>query len=44
MEAKKESTEGKGKIWTYVRWIAVGAFGLILLLTVFMAAYRKFGG
>jgi hypothetical protein len=44
MEAKKESTEGKGKVGTYVRWFFVGAFGLIILFTVIMAAYRKFGG
>jgi hypothetical protein len=44
MEAKKESTEGKGKLTTYVRWFLVGAFGLMILLTVIMAAYRKFAG
>jgi hypothetical protein len=44
MEAKSESTEGKGKLATYVRWFVVGAFGLIILFTVIMAAYRKFGG
>ena len=44
MEAKKESTEGKGKIWTYVRWFFVIFFGLMILFTVIMAVYRKFGG
>lgn len=44
METKGESTEGKGKLTTYVRWFFVGAFGLIILFTVIMAAYRKFGG
>jgi len=44
MEAKKEDTEGKGKLASYVRWFFVGAFGLIILFTVIMAAYRKFGG
>jgi hypothetical protein len=44
MEAKNETTEGKGKLSTYVRWFLVGGFGLIILITVFMAAYRKFGG
>jgi len=44
MEAKNETTEGKGKLGTYVRWFFVGAFGLIILFTVIMAAYRKFGG
>jgi len=44
MEAKSESTEGKGKLSNYVRWFFVGAFGLMILFTVIMAAYRKFGG
>ncbi len=44
MEAKNETTESKGKAASYVRWFFVGAFGLIILITVFMAAYRKFGG
>ncbi len=44
MEAKNASTESKGKLATYVRWFFVGAFGLIILITVVMAAYRKFGG
>jgi hypothetical protein len=44
MEAKNESTEGKRKTSTYVRWFFVGAFGLLILFTVFMAAYRKFAG
>jgi hypothetical protein len=44
MEAKKEDTVGKGKLKDYVRWFFVGAFGLILLFTVIMAVYRKYGG
>ena len=44
MEAKKESTEGKRKIATYAQWILMTVFGLLFLLTVIMAAYRKFGG
>ncbi len=44
MEAKKESTEGKRKISNYVRWFVVIVFGLLLLITVIMAAYRKFAG
>jgi hypothetical protein len=43
MEAKKESTEGKSKLKDVVRWVLVGAFGLLILFTVIMAAYRKFG-
>jgi len=43
METKGESTEGKGKLTTYVRWFFVGAFGLIILFTVIMAAYRRSG-
>jgi hypothetical protein len=44
MEAKNETTEGKGKAASYIRWFFVGAFGLIIIFTVIMAAYRKFGG
>jgi len=44
MEAKKESTEGKGKVGTYVRWFFVTVFGALILFTVIMAVYRKFGG
>lgn len=44
MEAKNETTEGKGKLSNYIRWFVVGAFGLIIIFTVIMAAYRKFGG
>jgi hypothetical protein len=44
MEDKNKSAEGKGKVANYVRWFFVGAFGLIILFTVIMAAYRKFGG
>jgi hypothetical protein len=44
MEQKNEVTEGKGKAASYVRWFFVGAFGLIIIFTVIMAVYRKFGG
>ena len=44
MEGKKESMEGKRKIADYVRWIIVTVFGLLFVLTVIMAIYRKFGG
>jgi len=27
-----------------VRWVVVGVFGLLILSTVIMAVYRKFGG
>ena len=44
MEAKNETAKGKRKLASYVRWFFVGAFGLLILFTVIMAAYRKFGG
>ena len=44
MEAKNESTEGKGKLAAYARWFFVAVFGALILFTVIMAAYRKFGG
>ena len=44
MESKLESKKGKMQLKDYVRWFFVGAFGLIILFTVIMAAYRKFGG
>ena len=44
MEGKKESIEGKRKIADYARWIIVTVFGLLIIITVFMAVYRKFGG
>jgi hypothetical protein len=44
MEAKNETVEGKGKVKDVVRWFAVGIFGLVILFTVIMAVYRKFGG
>jgi hypothetical protein len=44
MEATSESKKGKMGIKDYVRWVIVGAFGLLILFTVIMAAYRKFGG
>lgn len=44
MESKLEPKKGKMQLKDYVRWFFVGAFGLIILFTVIMAAYRKFGG
>ena len=44
MEAENETKSGKGKVATYVRWFFVGAIGLLILFTVIMAVYRKFGG
>jgi len=44
VETKPEEKKAMGKFGTYVRWIAVGIFGAIILLTVIMAVYRKFGG
>ena len=45
METKPEETKkGKSKLKNVVRWVVVGVFGLLLLFTVIMAAYRKFGG
>jgi len=43
MEAK-EDAKSKGKIANYARWIVGVFFTLMILLTIFMAAYRKFGG
>jgi uncharacterized membrane protein YhdT len=44
METKSETTTGKRKLKDYVRWFVMGAFLLIILFVVVMAAYRKFGG
>lgn len=44
MESKPETNKSKMQLKDYVRWFFVGAFGLIILFTVIMAAYRKFGG
>jgi hypothetical protein len=44
METETETTKGKRRLTDYVRWFVSGAFGLLLLFTIFMAAYRKFGG
>jgi Flp pilus assembly protein TadB len=44
VETKNETTKSKMGIKDYVRWFFVGAFGLILLFTVIMAVYRKYGG
>jgi len=44
MEAKNEAKEGKGKLAGYLRWFLVSVFGLIIIFTVIMAVYRKFGG
>ena len=44
METKLQTNKGKMGIKDIVRWVLVGAFGLLILITVIMAAYRKFGG
>ncbi len=44
METTPETKKGKMQLKDYVRWFFVGAFGLILLFTVIMAVYRKYGG
>jgi hypothetical protein len=44
METTPETTKGKRKLTDYVRWFVMGAFLLIILFVVVMAAYRKFGG
>ena len=44
METKLPTNKGKMGIKDIVRWVLVGAFGLLILFTVIMAAYRKFGG
>ncbi len=44
MDTKLEEKKAMGKLGTYVRWIVVGIFGALILFTVIMAAYRKFGG
>ncbi len=44
MEPELETPKGKRKLADYVRWIALCAFGLLMLFMMAMAAYRKFGG
>ncbi len=44
METTPETKKGKMGIKDYVRWFFVGAFGLLILFTVIMAVYRKYGG
>jgi len=44
METKPEATKGKMQLKDYVRWFFVVVFGALILFTVIMAAYRKFGG
>lgn len=44
MDSTSEGKKGKMQFKDYVRWFLLGAFGLLILLTVIMAAYRKFGG
>jgi hypothetical protein len=44
METKLETKKSKMQLKDYVRWFFVSAFGLLILITVIMAAYRKFGG
>jgi hypothetical protein len=44
METKPEDKKGKRGVKDVVRWVLVGAFGLLIIFTVIMAVYRKFGG
>ncbi len=44
METTPETKKGKMGIKDYVRWFFVCAFGLLILFTVIMAVYRKYGG
>ena len=44
METTPETKKGKMGLKEVVRWVVVGVFGLLLLFTVIMAVYRKFGG
>jgi hypothetical protein len=44
METKPETKKGKMQLKDYVRWFFVTVFGLLILFTVIMAVYRKFGG
>ena len=44
MVTANETKKSKMELKDYVRWFFVGAFGLIILFTVIMAIYRKFGG
>jgi hypothetical protein len=44
METKLPTNKGKMGIKDIVRWVLVGGFGLLLLITVIMAVYRKYGG
>jgi hypothetical protein len=44
METKPETKKGKMQLKDYVRWFLVGVFGLLILFTVIMAVYRKYGG
>jgi hypothetical protein len=44
METKPETKKGKMQLKDYVRWFFVGVFGLLILFTVIMAVYRKYGG
>lgn len=44
MEDRKENPQGKRKIADYVRWIFVATFLVLFVVTIIMAAYRKFTG
>jgi len=44
METKLPTNKGKMGLKEVVRWVVVCVFGLLLLFTVIMAVYRKFGG
>ncbi len=44
MEDKKERSVDESKIAKYVRWLVVTVIGLLIVFTVIMAIYRKYGG
>ena len=44
METKLPTNKGKMGIKDIVRWVVVGFFGLVILFTIIMAVYRKYGG
>ena len=44
METEPEAIKGKAQLKDYLRWITLGGFGLLILFTMIMAAYRRFGG
>jgi len=40
----EEPKKGRSKLKEVVRWIFVSVFGALILFTVIMAVYRKYGG